>query len=259
MINLNDTVGKFFPKFPYYGITVKQLLSHRSGLSQYTHFCDAPDSIWPDKFKTIHNDDVLKIMYDIHPMQFYKADTKYYYSNTNYMLLASIVEKVTKMSFKEYLQKFIFTPCNMNHTVLYMRDNKNELILPTKGYNAYYNPTIDIYLNGCVGDKGIYTNVFDFYKFDRALFSGKLLSKALLDSAITPKNKTFKQNQNYGYGFRMIETKNGDWIPFHTGWWKGYRTYYIHEPKADITIIVLSHIKRGPFLKIADLIHLVHE
>lgn len=258
LLSFEDTVGKFIPDFPYYGITIKQLLSHRSGLSQYTHFCDAPDSIWPDKNKTIHNDEVLKIIADIKPMQFYAADTKHYYSNTNYLLLASIVERVTNMKFDEYLQTFIFTPCNMESTVLYQRDNKDDLVLPTTGYNGAFNPEIDIYLNGCVGDKGIYTNVYDFYKFDRALFDGKLISKTLLDSAITPKNKTFKTNQNYGYGFRMIKIGD-DWIPFHTGWWKGYRTYYIHVPKTDETIIVLTHVKRGLFLKIEDLVNLIHE
>lgn len=258
LIKLEDTVGKFIPNFPFYGRTVEQLLTHRSGFSQYTHFCDAPDSIWPDKFKTIHNDDVLEIIEEIQPMPFYGADTKFYYSNTNYLLLASIIERVTKMKFEEYLQKYIFDPCKMESTVLYQRDNKDKLILPTVGYNGAYNPMIDIYLNGCVGDKGIYTNVYDFYNFDRALFNGDLISKNLLDSAITPKNPTFKTNQSYGYGFRMIEVNN-EWIPFHTGWWKGYRTYYIHEPKSDVTIIVLTHVKRGPFLHIEELVNLVRE
>ena len=61
-INLKDTIQKFFPEFPYHGITIHQLLSHRSGMSQYTHFCDAPDSIWPDKSVTINNQDVIEII-----------------------------------------------------------------------------------------------------------------------------------------------------------------------------------------------------
>ena len=69
-LKLTDTVKQFLPRFPYYGI-VHQLLSHRSGMSQYTHFCDRPNNIWPDKSKTITNHDVLDIMERIIPMRNY--------------------------------------------------------------------------------------------------------------------------------------------------------------------------------------------
>ena len=107
-INLKDTIQKFFPEFPYHGITIHQLISHRSGMSQYTHFCDAPDSIWPDKSVTINNQDVIEIISKIVPLINYKPNHKYYYCNTNYLLLASIVEKVSGQSFKKYVKKNIF-------------------------------------------------------------------------------------------------------------------------------------------------------
>ena len=60
LINLSDTIQKFIPDFPYDNITIHQLLCHRSGMSQYTHFCDRPDSIWPDKMKTITGSSKIK-------------------------------------------------------------------------------------------------------------------------------------------------------------------------------------------------------
>ena len=72
----------------------------------------------------------------------------------------------------------------MTSTVLYTRDNKDELINPTKGYTGNYTECIDIYLNGAVGDKGIYSNVEDMLKFDQALYDGTLLTDESLDLSI---------------------------------------------------------------------------
>lgn len=261
-ISLDDEMHQFFPVFPYQGITVEQLLSHRSGMSQYTHFCDAPDSIWPDKHKTITNNDVLKIMNDIVPMVNYAPDQTHYYCNTNYMLLASIVEKASGMSFSDYLKKHIFQPAGMTNTVLYTRDNDDELILPTVGYNGAFNPTIDIYLNGVVGDKGVYSNVHDLLNFDQALYDGTLLNDTTVALMMEDHNELQSNGQNYGFGFRIYPEESTDGlgrIVFHTGWWKGFRTYFIRVPDQEKTVIVLTNIKRGPFLDIRQLVSLIKD
>lgn len=261
-IKLTDEMHQFFPVFPYQGITVEQLLSHRSGMSQYTHFCDSPDSIWPDKHKTITNDDVLNIMNETVPMVNYPPGQTHYYCNTNYMLLASIVERVSGMSFAEYLKKNVFDPAGMTSTMLYSRDNENELILPATGYNGAYNLEMDIYLNGVVGDKGIYSNVHDLLNFDQALYDGKLLKDSTLQLMMKDHNELQNNGQNYGFGFRVYpeESTNGlGRIVFHTGWWKGFRTYFIRVPKEQKTIIILTHIKRGAFLDIRELVSLIKD
>ena len=252
-IRLTDDIKKYIPEVPYEGITIHQLLSHRSGMSQYTHFCDAPDSIWPDKHQTIHNIDVIKIMKDIVPMINYAPDVKFYYCNTNYMLLATLVEKVSGLPFREYLKEHIFDVAGMPNTRLYERDNDSLLVKPAKGYNGAYNPTIDIYLNGVVGDKGIYSNTADMLALDKALFKGELIHDSLIQKMITPMSKNFKVNQNYGYGFRMFpETEYGKLV-YHSGWWKGFRSNFIHVLDTDECIIWLSNIKRGKHMNAIDL------
>ena len=256
-INLTDLVEKYIPSFPYTGIDIHQLLSHRSGLSKYDHFCDQPDSIWPDKHKSIHNADVISIMNAIVPQVAYSPNTHHYYSNTNYMLLAQIVEVASGLTFKEYLQTNIFDPCEMTSTVLYTRDNKDELINPTKGYTGNYTECIDIYLNGTVGDKGIYSDINDMLKFDQALYDGKLLSDSSLNLAFKEHNDQKNNGQNYGYGFRLTYDDVKGKVPFHTGWWKGFRTYFVRVPSKQQTIVVLSNIKRGPFFNVNDLVNLL--
>ena len=257
LLNLQDTIQKFIPNFPYKGIDVHQLLCHRSGLSQYTHFCDSPDSIWPDKNKTINNDNVIEIINSIKPLINYPPNKKHYYCNTNYLLLASIVEIVSKLSFKDYLNKYIFTPSKMKHTHLFTRDNYSELYRPVSGYNGNYRKEDNIYLNGCYGDKGIYSNVQDLFNFNIALKNGTLLSKNTYELAIYNYNDTFKQKQNYGYGFRLLYSEKKGKIVFHTGWWKGFRTYFIQVIDHHQSIIVLSNVKRGPFLKVEQLTELM--
>ena len=257
ILNLNDSIQQFFPNFPYKGMDIHQLLSHRTGMSQYTHFCDRPDSIWPDKTKTISNNDVLEIMEQIVPLQNYPPNKRYYYCNTNYLILASIIEKVTDQKFGDYVNANIFIPTGMTNSCIYDRTNKDELIKPAQGYENRI-PWEDVYLNGCVGDKNVYSTTGDLLKFDRALNLNLLINDSLKQMAFSPKNKTFKSNQNYGYGFRLKDHKEYGKIVYHTGWWKGFRSYYIKVIEKDQTIIVLNNVKRGRFFNINELISLLN-
>ena len=256
-INLKDTIQEFFPEFPYQGITIHQLLSHRSGMSQYTHFCDAPDSIWPDKSITINNQDVINIITRIIPLINYKPDYRYYYCNTNYLILASIVEQVSGISFKQYVKKYIFEPSGMFNSAIYDRTNLEDLVLPVQGYENK-TPWEDVYLNGVVGDKGVYSTTEDLLKFDRALEKNILISDSLKKLAFTKMNLEKKGSKNYGYGFRLKEHEKYGKIVYHTGWWKGFRSYFVKVLDKNQTIIVLNNVKRGRFLNIDKLIELIN-
>ena len=98
----------------------------------------------------------------------------------------------------------------------------------------------------------------DLLKFDRALKQNLLLSDSLKELAFSKKNKNFRTNNNYGYGFRLKFSKKYGKIIYHTGWWKGFRSYYINVPENDQTIIVLNNVKRGRFLNIEKLIELLN-
>lgn len=255
-INLKDTIQKFFPDIPYPGITIHQLLSHRSGMSQYTHFCDAPDSIWPNKSVTINNQDVIEIISRIVPLINYKPNHKYYYCNTNYLLLASIVEQVSGLSFKQYVKKYIFNPSGMFSSTIYDRTNFEDLVLPAQGYENK-TPWEDVYLNGVVGDKGVYSTTEDLLKFDRALKENVFISDSLKKLAFSKMNLDKNGNKNYGYGFRLKEHEKYGKIVYHTGWWKGFRSYFIKVIDKNQTIVVLNNVKRGRFLNIDRLIELI--
>ncbi|MFN3918163.1 MAG: serine hydrolase domain-containing protein [Flavobacteriales bacterium] len=258
IINLKDPVEKYIGQFPYTGITIEMLLTHRSGLSNYMYFCDKPDTLWPDKYKTMRNDDAISIMNSIVPASYYPPDTKYDYNNTNYILLAKIVEIASNMSFEEYMEKHVFAAANMKTARIYNRENKSALVLPAKGYNSAGKEEDDLYLNGCVGDKGVYGSAYDLFSLDSTLRTGGLLPKSWQEEAYAPRNES-KDNRNYGYGWRIAEESNQGKIVFHTGWWKGFRTYFIRLIEREQLIVVLTNIKQGPFFGIEELASLLDE
>jgi CubicO group peptidase (beta-lactamase class C family) len=255
-LNLTDTVQKFLPDFPYKGITIHHLLSHRSGLGKYDHFCDNPDTVWQDKTCSIFNYDVLEIIKNITPPVISKPDKRFYYTNTNYILLSNIIEEAAGMSYEHFIKTNIFEPLGMVNSVVYYRENKDELIKPVIGYEGNFRPSDDIYLNGTTGDKGIYSNTSDLLKFDQALYTEQLLKNETLELAFTGYSKPEKTyfNKNYGYGFRLMEMNHKGKIVYHTGWWKGFRTYFVRLVDKQQTVIVLSNVKRGNFFKIEELV-----
>ncbi|MBA2745356.1 MAG: beta-lactamase family protein, partial [Flavisolibacter sp.] len=101
-LNLHDSIQKFFPDFPYENITVKTLLNHRSGLPEYLNYID--QSPWP-RTKPATNRDVLQTLIEWKPNKAYTADARFNYCNTNYVLLALIVEVVTGVSYPDYMKQ----------------------------------------------------------------------------------------------------------------------------------------------------------
>ena len=247
LIHLDQTIQDFIPNFPYEKITIRQLLSHRSGLPNYMYFVD---NIWANKDSSINNNEMLMIMQQDTPKPYYLPDVRYFYCNTNYAILASIIEKVTQDSYENYLTKNIFEPLKMESAFVYNRNTEPDLPQEVIGYNGIYRPKENIYLNGIVGDKGVYASVMDLYKLDRALYETEFIDQDLLAEAFSPHNPdlTRRNRDNYGLGWRIQLSPEFGNVVYHSGWWKGFKTYFIRMIDKDQTIIVLTNVTRGGYL-----------
>jgi len=237
-LNYSDNVSKYVPNFPYPGITIHDLLTHHSGLPNYMHFSE---KYWPDKKKYMTNKDVVTIMQKYKPEPYFQAGSKFNYSNTGYLLLATIVERVSKQSFPSFLQKQIFQPLEMNHTFVL---NRAQLLSDTAAAVGYYSPNRraeDSFMNGVLGDKGVVSTVDDLLKWDQALYQGKLLGKKKIEEAFFPSDTT-RYNRSYGYGWRILNPDSSEKIVYHGGLWKGFRTLFVRKLKQQRTIIILSNI-----------------
>lgn len=255
-LNIEDKIQKFFPDFPYPDITIQNLLSHRSGLPNYMYFAD---EVWEEKYGdgAISNMEVIRLMTIHQPMKYYKPDRRYNYSNTNYCILAAIIEKVTGFPYEMFIKSQIFVPLEMNNSSIYNKflnaKNNNKVI----GY-AGRRLADNTYLNGVVGDKGIYSSAIDLLKFDQALYTNSLISQERIEQSYIPVHRDLRIWDNYGQGWRINAKDPDNRIIFHTGWWKGFRSYFIRLIDQQKTLIVLSNSTRGSLINVKELLSLIN-
>ena len=231
-LSLEDSVQQFFPEFPYHGITVRMLLSHRSGLPNYLYFLD---SCWNKKAKAT-NEDVLKFMVTHRPRPDNQPGRTFHYCNTNYIMLAMIAEKITGISFPQYMKDSVFTPLGMVHSFVFSARDTSQYVPTYVGNTPYAMDHLDC----TYGDKNIYSTVQDMLLWDKALYEHSFVSAATLDTAFTPTSHERRSMHNYGLGWRLF-INNGDSIVYHNGKWHGSNTSFTRLVQDTATIIVLGN------------------
>ena len=241
-LSLEDSLQKFFPGFPYSGITVRMLLSHHSGLPNYLYFI--VDSIW-DKTKNVTNQDVLDLLYSKQPKAYFPPGYKYGYSNTNFVLLALIIEKLSGEKYPEYMKEHFFDPLHMDDTYVF---TPGDSATATPSFNYNNRLWQDDFLEWTYGDKNIYSTPRDLFRWSQALFNGKLIRPSLLDSAFTPqqfeaqpRSKFISPLHKYGLGFRLLYAPSGKKVIYHFGRWHGFNAAFARLPDEKVTIIILGN------------------
>jgi CubicO group peptidase (beta-lactamase class C family) len=236
LLNIDDTVNKYLAGFPCEGVTIRTLLNHRSGIPKYDHYME--NMGW-DKNKLVTNQDVLDFIIARHKdIRIARANRGFSYSNTNYALLALIIEKVSGMSYGNYLKTTFFDPLGMKDSYVFtMADTARYL----QSYYYSGRPYKFDYLDLVYGDKNIYSTVRDLLKWDQALRRDSLFTKQSLDAAYMPYSFEKPGTHNYGLGWRMYLLKNGKKLIYHNGWWHGNRTAFYRLLDEDVTIIALCN------------------
>lgn len=254
-LRLDQTINEFYPDFPYTGITIKQLLTHYSGLPNYIYFTDDK---WPDKRKGMYNTDVIDLFIKYKPGRFNVPGRTFSYNNSNYMMLASIIEKVSNQSFTVFMQENIFTPAGMKNTAVLSKALYEKIPTDVVGHDKVWRRSVvQNFHDGPVGDKGIYSTVEDLFLFDRALHEGRILDKSIQDSIYHGYGKPSNGVFNYGYGWRIYE-KGDHTVAYHTGWWHGFKNLYIRDLKNDITVILLTNLANSSLQNLDDLYEILN-
>jgi CubicO group peptidase (beta-lactamase class C family) len=235
LLKLDDDLSLYFDQFPYPGTTIKMLLNHRSGLPNYVHYLD---KLGWDKKKTVHNQDILESLYTLHPPLNFKTGSHFSYCNTNYALLALIIEKVSKKSYPDFMRETFFSPLQMGNTYVFTHSDSSRAMPSSSWNNRLYN--VD-FLDEVYGDKNIYSTTRDMLKWDQALYSGQLFNPATLDSAFSGYSFEREGKRNYGLGWRITFLDNGKKLIYHNGWWHGNNAVFIRLIDEKATIIVLGN------------------
>ena len=236
-LNIDDELSKYFPDFDYPGVTIRTLLSHRSGLPNYLYFME--DLGW-DKKINITNEDVLTFLTTRKEElgNIGAPNRNFTYCNTNYALLALLIEKVSGKKYGNYLKETFFTPLQMTHTFVYTNSDSGKVV-PSYDYRGRIIPVN--FLDVVYGDKNIYSTPRDLLTWDRALSTGMIFKPATLMEAYTPYSNEKPGVRNYGLGWRMNLYPTGKKMIYHNGWWHGNNASFIRLTEDSATIIVLGN------------------
>lgn len=246
-LNFDDSINKYV-QVPYQGITIRHLLNHTSGLPDYQAVMD---KYW-DKSKVAGNSEILEYLNRYAPPVLFQPGGKYSYSNTGYVLLASIAEKAADKDFIEMCREWIFKPLKMgdtnirtleekarinNFAVGHLKDEKGNYVNANKFRSSDYT----VWLGNRKGPGRISSTATDLLKWDAALYTEKLIKKATLDEAFTNAVLNSGEKINYGFGWEVVTDKSGSKYVQHTGDNPGYRTIIVRFISDKRTIIVLCN------------------
>ena len=249
-LDYDQKVNTILTDFPHDNITIKHLLHHTSGIADYIEIIKENFvSQNSTKRYILGNNEILDIFYDTNPKLNFQPGEEFEYSNTGYLVLASIVEKISKQHFRDFLKENIFEPLGMSRTTLYNYQEGNDPNMPNrvfgyrkteseKGYelNDYH------VVNDVRGDGGIYSTLNDLYKWNMALVNYKVLPKEYLDEAWSWGTLNNGEKITYGFGWSLfLEDKTKPKTVFHSGGWVGFSTYLFNEIETKSGYIVLTN------------------
>jgi D-alanyl-D-alanine carboxypeptidase len=237
-LSLDDDLTRFLPDYPTqaHHISVEHLLTHTSGIKSYTSL--------PEWQPLMRKDLTLEELIDLfknQPMEF-APGTKFNYNNSGYVLLGAIIEKVSGMTYEEFLQKNIFDPLGMKDSYY---DNPNRIIPGrASGYkptgeddyeNADYLSMTQPYAAGSLA-----SNVDDMAKWDEALYTEKLLKQETLQKAWTPYTLKDGTSTGYGYGWAVSHFQDHHMV-IHGGGINGFITDGFRFPDEHVYVSILTN------------------
>jgi CubicO group peptidase (beta-lactamase class C family) len=258
-LRLDDALAKFCPEFPDYAktITIRHLLNHTSGLSQYQELLVGKvdenyfrSSKSPPAAHEFTATEVLQTLSRQEKLRFPPGE-KFEYSDSGYVVLGQIIERVTGKRYAEFLKEMIFDPLGMQDTLV-VDERKQSARRLAVGYgkrngqwqDITYTPEKYIY-----GEDNVISTVNDLYRWDQALYTERLVGRATLELAFTPgrtndgkeiETDILMRPNSYGFGW-FISAIDGDKDVEHSGGWSGYVTDILRVPSRRVTAIVLTN------------------
>jgi CubicO group peptidase (beta-lactamase class C family) len=236
LIKLDSDIRRYLPEIPYSGITVRMLLNHRSGIPYYGYFTY---DTWGIK-KTLHNHDILALLKKYQFPLYFPPNAKFSYCNTNFALLALIIERVTRKDFPKAMKEWIFEPLHMNDS--FILSPRVEVMSLSRSHNSHMVEQRFTYLDAVYGDKNMYTTAHDLLKMDMATYSNTFLSDSIKNQMYKGYSYEHHGINNYALGMRMKEQKGKHSLFFHTGWWHGNTACYSSLRHDTICIIAISNV-----------------
>lgn len=247
LINYDDLVLKYIPNFPYQNVTIRHLLNQTSGI---------PDSYIDLAKKTkkdigiLTNKKAVELILKHNPKPNFSPNDKYEYSNTNYIILARLIELATKQSFEHFMKANIFIPLGMNNTRVWNLISEDKTFQgKTEGFEDFANEVREIkpgFIDGVAGDGGVFSSINDFVIWDQFWYKNKLISVDNLQEAFKKPTLNNGTKSNYGFGWVILS----DNTAMHNGNWLAANTYYVRNTKKKMGFVLLDNSSNMLFNKI---------
>lgn len=258
LLDFDDQLSSFI-QIPYPNITIRHLLTHTSGLPDYQAIMD---DHW-DKSKVAGNPDILEYLREYAPVKSFDPGYKYEYSNTGYVLLASVVEKVTGEDFVALSKAWIFDPLKMKNTAIRSLEEKAEVQTFAAGHqkdeygkyvnaNTFHSSDYTVWLGNRKGPGRVSSTAEDLLKWDQALYAEKLVSKETLEEAFTPFKLEEGYLSYYGFGWEIKPQSPFGKMVMHSGDNPGYKTIIVRFLEENKTIIILNNNAHPDMMRIVE-------
>lgn len=258
LLDFDDPVEKYL-KIPYTGVTIRHLLTHTSGLPDYQAIMDAH---W-DKNKVAGNPDILEYLRTYAPPILFIPGEKYEYSNTGYVLLASIVEKATGKDFVVLANEWIFQPLGMKSTAIRSPEEKSKVSNFAAGHlqdesgnyvnaNKFHSSDYTVWLGNRKGPGRVSSTASDLLKWDQALYTNKLVKQTTLVEAFTAHRLNDGTRSYYGFGWELDPKSPFGRMVSHNGDNPGYQTIIVRFVEENKTIIILNNNAHKDMIKLVE-------
>ena len=236
-LGYDDNVKNYLPDFPYEGITIRNLMTHTSGLTEYF---DYYDKHFPSD-KIFTNQDMLDLFVDLKPKLDFQPGDQYQYSNTGYLTLALCLEKAAEQPIADYVTENIIQPLGLENTFPYNKTMSSHPPSRVFGYQVKEDSMIlnDLYnIDGVFGDGNMYSSAVDLQKWSQGIYNNSLVSEATIQEAFTPFTLNSGEKSYYGFGWGL--EKDGNKVS-HTGGWVGFLTWIRRDLEEPAEIILLTN------------------
>ncbi len=228
-LGYDDKIVDYFSELPEFmgEITVRHLLNHTSGIPDYYAMGKYVDSMT--------NDMVMEVILDLKSLEFPPGE-KYSYSNTGYVLLSMLIERVAKESYRKFLNWKIFDPLGMEYSEIF-DGTQPKMSRRARGHSQ--SGDRNDYQARTTGAGGVYSQIDDLFLWDQALYDNDLIKAENLEQAFTPARLTSSELSYYGFGW-VLEAKNPKVVQ-HSGSLAGFRSFFYRDTENKNTIILLSN------------------
>ncbi len=238
-LDLDDAITTYLPELPYTNVTIRQLLNHTSGIPD--NYMSFPKTHKAVVGTLLTNQKVVALLAKENKPLVHTPNENYVYSNTGYVLLAAIIEEVSKSSFEAFMTKEIFNPLKMYETRVWnLQSEDKDFKNKTTSFENYFGNKTALkpgVLDGVSGDGSVFCSINDFEIWNQFWYGNALISDAIIQEAFKNPVLNNGNHTNYGFGWVLV---NGNAV-MHDGSWLGARTLIIRNMELKNCMVILDN------------------